>query len=95
MIFPKLFEEKLFEKENDMPLPEDKAWFPRRNFDSGWSLTKTWQGWAVLTTNVLLFLVGFVFLRENNFDLWLIYLAILSVVTAWLCWWKGARRGLK
>ncbi len=73
-----------------MPLPHDTAWFRRRKYGIGWALHKSWQGWLLTVTYLLLAAAGLRLFGESR-KAFSIYLVILAVGAAWLCWWKGER----
>ena len=69
---------------------EQKYWFPAKRYGWGWGLLSSWQGWAVLATFIGLLAAGsFVLPPDRELDLFLAYVALLSVLLIAVCWLKG------
>lgn len=72
-----------------MPLPEDKAWFPRKTYGWGWGVPSRWQGWAVLAGYLAAVMATklFVFRRETAWGVGTL-LGLTALLVA-VCSWKG------
>ena len=71
-------------------MTEHRYWFPAKRYGWGWGLPIAWQGWVVFLGFLGLVLAGALFIRPRT-DLagFLIYIGVLSLLFAGICWWKG------
>jgi hypothetical protein len=71
-------------------MTEPRYWFPAKRYGWGWGLPITWQGWIVFLGFLGLVMAGAILIRPRT-DLagFLIYIAVLSLLFACICWWKG------
>lgn len=68
---------------------EGDYWFPAKRYGWGWGAPRTWQGWVVLATFVLLVAAGVAFQRQMGTLLFVAYTAVVSLGLLGMCWLKG------
>ena len=72
-----------------MPLPKDRAWFPRKSYGWGWGIPFRWQGWVVLGAYLAALIAINVSLLRSDV-LWRVGSIIgLSILLSAVCYWKG------
>jgi hypothetical protein len=76
-----------------MPLPKDKAWFPKKKYGYGWGFPSKWQGWITMLIYLLLMFTGAIFLSKRNIWLFVLFTIILSGILISVCYWKGEKPG--
>jgi hypothetical protein len=67
---------------------ENRYWFPAKRYGWGWGLPITWQGWVAFAVFLGLVAAGTAQLKHHPVG-YVIYVIVLSVVFACICWWKG------
>jgi hypothetical protein len=67
-----------------------RYWFPAKRYGWGWGLPTAWPGWLSLVVFIGLVVAGaFLFPPSKALPAYLIYVIVLSLAFAGLCWWKG------
>jgi hypothetical protein len=67
-----------------------RFWFPAKRYGWGWGFPITWQGWIAFGIFFLLALAGpFAFSPAREASAFFIYMLIISVAFAAVCYAKG------
>jgi hypothetical protein len=66
-----------------------RYWFPAKRYGWGWGFPITWQGWAIFVAFLVLLAVGAAVIPKHSLAGFIVYAAVLSVLFAGVCWWKG------
>ena len=77
----------------EMPLAGKAVWFPAKHYGWGWGFPKTWQGWVVLITWLLVVTAGTSALLRTTGSAVLLFpfLAVMLGLLVVICWIKGER----
>lgn len=67
-----------------------KFWFRAKRYGWGWGLPLTWQGWIVFIAYIVSVIAcTFVFPPEENKAVFILSVAVLSLIFIAICWIKG------
>ena len=65
-------------------------WFRAKRYGWGWGLPLTWQGWIVFIAYIVSVIAcTFVFPPEENKAVFIVSVAVLSLIFIAICWIKG------
>ena len=64
-------------------------WFPAKRYGWGWGVPRTWQGWAVVATYAVLFVLGMAFQERLGALMFVAYMVAISASLVLVCWFKG------
>jgi len=71
-------------------MAQHRYWFPAKRYGWGWGLPMTWQGWIVFLGFLgLVATAAFLIPPRTNLAGYVIYVCVLSLLFAGICWWKG------
>ncbi len=71
-----------------------KYWFPAKRYGWGWGLPRTWQGWVVIVSFVLLIILGKdLFPPKHDPVAFVAYVLVLILGLMTICWHKGEPLG--